>query len=273
MNRPSSLDRLQSAAAKLARAREHVDAITACVREYLNSTPYVISTTRESDTNRLTYFVASVKPTPTRVSALIGDAIHNLRSALDHVAYQLVWVAVGTPPSTRVYFPIGDNRERYLEQRRHQLKGALSDAIAAVDAVKPYHGGNDLLWQLHKLNNIDKHRMLLTAGSVYQSFNIGPRMSRDLRNLMADVHDGSSETDFPSVNLFLQPKNKKFPLEAGDRLLTDLPDAEPDPTLQFQFSLSFGEQGIVYGEPIIETMAAMLKCVEELLSTFKSHLQ
>ena len=34
-------------------------------------------------------------------------------------------------------------------------------AIAAIDALKPYRGGDDLLWQLHRLENVDKHRVLI----------------------------------------------------------------------------------------------------------------
>ncbi|MEO6924137.1 MAG: hypothetical protein ABI142_09955 [Bryocella sp.] len=217
--------------------------------------------------------MASVKPTPARISAMIGDAIHNLRSALDHVAYQLVWVSLGRQPTGHVYFPIADDREKYEVQRSRQLHGARPAAIAAVDAVTPYRGGNDLLWQLHKLNNVDKHRVLLTSGSAYQSVNIGPRMTRQMQELMATMPGEGSNAEFPAMDLFLRPANQLFPLKAGDALFTDLPNAELDPKLQFQFSLSFGERDIVFGEPIVETISSMLKCVEDMLPSFCVHLQ
>jgi hypothetical protein len=46
-------------------------------------------------------------------------------------------------------------------------------AVAAIDALKPYKGGNDVLWQLHELNNVDKHRLILTVGSAVRSTDLG----------------------------------------------------------------------------------------------------
>ncbi len=37
------------------------------------------------------------------------------------------------------------------------------DAVAENDKLKPYKGGNDLLWGIHELDNIDKHRSLFTV--------------------------------------------------------------------------------------------------------------
>ena len=38
------------------------------------------------------------------------------------------------------------------------------EAVKAIDRLKPYGGGNDFLWRLHGLNNIDRHRLLFTVG-------------------------------------------------------------------------------------------------------------
>ena len=46
-----------------------------------------------------------------------------------------------------------------------------ADAKEAIDALKPYGGGNDFLWRLHDLNNIDKHRLLFTVdpNTIFQA--------------------------------------------------------------------------------------------------------
>ena len=36
------------------------------------------------------------------------------------------------------------------------------EAVEAIDRLKPYKGGNDLLWKIHALNNLDKHRAIFT---------------------------------------------------------------------------------------------------------------
>jgi hypothetical protein len=60
------------------------------------------------------------------------------------------------------------------------------EAIDAIDATKPYAGGNDALWRIHKLNNVDKHRLLITVGSMVRSVDIGSDMTRRMRKAFPD---------------------------------------------------------------------------------------
>jgi hypothetical protein len=39
-----------------------------------------------------------------------------------------------------------------------------ADAIQAIDDLKPYKEGNLALWKLRELDNIDKHRVILSVG-------------------------------------------------------------------------------------------------------------
>ncbi|MBA5865836.1 MAG: hypothetical protein GDA67_03955 [Nitrospira sp. CR1.3] len=266
-------DRLELISVKVDRAKEHLATISADLRAYLDSKPYAVGAKRAPDTRRLIYSVAGVRPTPLRISAVLGDAIHNLRSALDHLAYQLVWVGSGKKPSSHVYFPIADDRARYIEQRRQQLKGATPTAIATLDALMPYKGGNDALWRLHKLNNVDKHRVLLTAGSAFRSVNIGAHMSREMQKHLASPPMADKFSGMPAVDLFLRPADRLFPLKTGDELLIDGPDAEMNDKLEFRFEVAFGEQDIAFGDPIVETLTSMVQLVEDILPKFEPHLQ
>jgi hypothetical protein len=101
---------------------------------------------------------------PFDVLPAAGDVIHNLRSALDHLANQLV-LANGSQPSLRTEFPIAKDFRTYKTEKRAKVKGMSKRAKAAIDALKPYKGGNDALWRLHDLDNIDKHRSLFTLFS------------------------------------------------------------------------------------------------------------
>lgn len=263
---------LDSSLAKIGRAKEHLSSLQSEARQYLASEPYKIATRRDPESRRLIYFMSEVRSTPPRLSAMIGDVIHNLRAALDHLAYQLVWVGGGKVPGSHVYFPIADSRELYREQRRKQLKGATPNAIAAVDALTPYRGSNDVLWKLHKLNNVDKHRVLLTAGASFDSVNIGPQMSRQMEQLMNSIPERKEAIKFPPIDLFLRPADRLFPLKPGDELYIDAPDAPPDERLQFRFELGFGEKDVVYGDPLLETLATMVRTVEGIVPSFERHL-
>jgi hypothetical protein len=100
--------------------------------------------------------------------ASAGDIVHNLRSALDHLAHQLVLVgSPGKEPTRRIEFPIAKDFATYEKDKRAKVEGMRQDAIAAIDALKPYKGGNDDLWRIHELDNIDKHRGLFTIGRDY----------------------------------------------------------------------------------------------------------
>ncbi len=79
----------------------------------------------------------------------------------------------GVEPSQEVGFPICASAEIYESAKGRKLKAMRPDAIKKINSVKPYKGGNDALWKLHKFNNIDKHRALLTIGSDYLMRGVG----------------------------------------------------------------------------------------------------
>jgi hypothetical protein len=114
---------------------------------------------------------------------IVGDCLFNLRSALDHLACQLVILDGKTSTEEdNTTFPIRDSR---LNRKRNprppiQLKPAVlsCDILDAIEAVQPYCDTGDPpddprfnpLWCLHRLNIIDKHRQLLV---VVHTLNLG----------------------------------------------------------------------------------------------------
>jgi hypothetical protein len=101
---------------------------------------------------------------------LAGDVVHNLRVALDHLAQQLA--LIGCPTLTQkelrgVEFPIAETHAKYESDKARKVKGMRSEAVLAIDTLKPYKGGNEVLWRLHELDNIDKHRTLFTLGTDF----------------------------------------------------------------------------------------------------------
>src|SRR5208283_3271512 len=107
---------------------------------------------------------------PVDVISAAGDIVHNLRSALDHLAYQLA--EVGTPgkePSRRVEFPIAKDAATYKAEKARKVEGIRPEAVKVIDALQPYKGGcnGDALWRIHELDNIDKHRAHFRVGYDY----------------------------------------------------------------------------------------------------------
>jgi hypothetical protein len=101
--------------------------------------------------------------------AAAGDIVNNLRSSLDHLVYQL---ADAFDPNCdprvleTISFPIGEDLAEYKSLKRRIVKVIHPDAIKLIDDLKPYKSGDNPLWLLNKLNNISKHRMLLTVGEI-----------------------------------------------------------------------------------------------------------
>lgn len=91
-----------------------------------------------------------------------GDFASNLRSALDHLAWQLVMLN-GQKPSPNTCFPVCESDNSHSRRYFTRCTADMNeDAISILEAMQPYHAGKDfrstVLWRLNKLWNIDKHR-------------------------------------------------------------------------------------------------------------------
>ncbi len=252
---------------KFERAKQHIRDLNAATKTFLDTHPYVVRTKRNPQTRQLIYYLADVRKTPPVIAAITGDALQNLRSALDHLAYHLFRVGAGdTAMPYHVYFPIFDSAAEYRAKVHEKVKGMRKDAIEAIDAVKPYKGGNDTLWRLHKLNNIDKHRFVITVGSAFRSFNLGAHMEKTFESTFPELK-GPKLPPF-----FIKPADRLFPLKAGDELFIDGPDSEVNEKMEFRFDIAFGEPQIVEGEPILPTLHELANHIDALIQSFRPHL-
>lgn len=102
------------------------------------------------------------------VIAGAGDVIHNLRSALDHLAWELAKWKTGLPQKpNKCCFPIGWSFDNYKDIKQGgAIAGMSPEAKKAIDDLRPYKGpdGNEPLWRIHYLDIVDKHRHILIAG-------------------------------------------------------------------------------------------------------------
>jgi len=135
-----------------------------------------------------TWYKISVSPPlkespPLRFSVICGDTVHNLRSALDHLVWQLVLSEGRKRPGSRNFFPIYTDFDDFIREVRSRKKksrpGPLEginpkgDAWTFIEDLQPYKRrelGMDprahQLAVLNRLSNTDKHRTL----HVYMAF-------------------------------------------------------------------------------------------------------
>lgn len=162
---------------KLDRADRHLQEIEGAVTADLLDA-YTVETQFNTEMNKWVYVITNVTHPPVELGVIVGDFVHNLRSSLDHLVYQLVEVA-GGDHSVKSSFPIFADSARYRDESSGRkclrqidpARGAKIDAtyLGEIDALQPHAAGrggaSDPLWLLSELSNIDKHR-ILHAGIV-----------------------------------------------------------------------------------------------------------
>jgi len=249
-----------SLGSKVERAKHHIEDLQAAINAF--SDPYSVIAKIDPQTSELVYYLESFKPIPDTIPLICGDAIHNLMSALDHLAYRVVMIDTnGCPPKEfGIYFPIGDSAKHYESRRGRKVEGARPETLAAFDALKPYKGGNDLLWALHRLDNIDKHRLVLTITGQFQGINIVRLFDRQFEMLPKDSRPnfGTRVFDSPRIKI----------MEAGMELFRDRCGAKFDPKLEFGFGIAFNEPEVVKGKSVLETLHQLQNLVENIISAF-----
>jgi len=263
----SQHERLALARLKIERANNHIDCLNAEVRAFFDTNPYKVANKRDPDTRRLIYYIESVQSVPVTIAAITGDALHCLRAALDHLAQQLYLAGTGNAKGYRdqTSFPIAKSAKEFKSGLARKVEGMRQEAVDAICALEPYHGGKGSdLWTLHRLNNIDKHRLILTVGSAFRSVDLGALMTAQMGKLLGKT--------LPALDAFFRPADNLFPLEVGQELLIDDIDAEPNEKMQFRFDVGINEVGLIEGSPVLETVVAFRDRVSDVVDSFSRYL-
>ncbi len=174
---------LQSARLKLDRASEHIEAVEEAVDCWRGTKAGSVSREIDPKTGH-TVRRAQIKESPAfeRISLLAGDAVQNLRAALDHAVYALAQRQLGTIPldvEGMLMYPIVGNENSkgepvdgavIFDQEAHRrLRGVPDGARTFIQEEQPYHWDDGyvfhLLWVIHDLSRIDKHRRLAVAAA------------------------------------------------------------------------------------------------------------
>lgn len=146
---------------KLVRANHHIEHLEKIFGEFEALEDKRIRSQRVHDGIR------SIGNLPVYVSAILGDAVHNLRVALDH-AYALLTVANGGTPGRRTMFPTGTNlagiKSRIGGQSpEHHPSQTVVDFI--LKEFEPIPDGKLSLYELHRLDIQDKHTSIIMIAS------------------------------------------------------------------------------------------------------------
>lgn len=157
---------------KQARAESLIAVLQAEVERFLSRNPFSFRhTTEPGDGGATVHRVLAVvrEEPPVEWAPIIGDAVHNLRSALDHA----VWAMAD--PAERIdraaQFPIYASEANYEENAPRLLAGVSPRRQELIRSEQPFHWPDpNRAWHplglLQWLDNDDKHRTLHTLAVV-----------------------------------------------------------------------------------------------------------
>jgi hypothetical protein len=159
-------DLLRQVRRKFSRADEHIDALHEGVQGWCAANTNSGVTEDDPVTgDRVLRLKLKARPPVLDWGVLIGDALHNMRSGLD----QLAWVLGGNPPRNpkTSEFPIYIDAEKFKAKGLKAIRGVPAPARKVMVGVQPCERRKtaksrerDPLWVLHELSNEDKHRLL-----------------------------------------------------------------------------------------------------------------
>ncbi len=185
---------------------------------------------------------------------LIGDAIHNMRAALDLMACDLV--RLNGKRFDNVSFPFAQTASALEQQIKDKnFKRAHPDAVALLRSLKPYKDKGDVaLRAIHDLDIMDKHQALLPAVSAGQT-----------RPVRLVTEDG--EQTLPSFQSALID-------EGGTTIIVVAPRSSNFPVgtqIPANFSLIFVKEVTFRGLQVSLVLQILLTAASRVLNTFETH--
>lgn len=157
---------------KLRRARHHVADLAAQIDAYIASDPLYFEMVEADEAagfqSGKKWVVRVRQEVPPEFSAIIGDAIHNLRTALDLLACELV--RSNGKSDKDVHFPFAESATALAEAiKKRNMDRANAAVVALLQTSAPYKGGNEALRAIHDLDIMDKHQALIPRSDMIEA--------------------------------------------------------------------------------------------------------
>ncbi len=272
MNRHDAHHPLFGCTLKLRRAHEHLEALDGLVQSFRRRDPHEIRTYFDAEAQEcLVWTRIREEPLP-EWSLIIGDIVHNLRSSLDHLAYQLV-IKNQREPTDRTSFPIFHNdpftnNPEGTRAWRDRVEGMHEDDVALIKSLQPYQRRydpeaeppeDDTLFTLNALWNADKHRELILTSIFYT----GPEFGIErIGNYAVEVLE--QRPSAPCEDRAIVARYKLTPLLPDTVIL----NAEVDVNLEGAFEIALIERSLPDPLKILPVLRIMSRRVSDVVDDF-----
>jgi hypothetical protein len=245
---------------RLDRALYHLEGFKAERAAWRETGPHSYWTERDAERGKKVIWARVIKPPPVSLSLIAGDCIHNLRAALDNLAYELALANTeGSLPSRvadRSGFPIFHEnpaeakRPNSLERFNDMIGGIDPLAKTIIEGLQPYTRGDEFrshpLWQLNKLESMDKHRLPhvvtlnnISALSFFDPEGIG---TNEVKTLFGYFDSSAPIAEYPAFDSTGAEGNVHF-------------------TAAFDVCFSYGVPDLLVGESIVGTLEGFCRYI------------
>jgi hypothetical protein len=249
------MSRIDGIRLKIERAKQHIRELDAAIRSFGDSEPYTLALKHKPEIHHVALYVSSMQPIPQSIAPIIGDAIHNFRSAFDHLAWQLVEVGGGIP-NKDTFFPICQTPQQYSSAiGKGEIRKIPMGAKKILSDIQPNNGGDQTIWHIHELDRIDKHRLLITTEVGFPKWRI----------VIDKIRGLEIGWDEP----------RPVPLVVGYEVVnvpTDTYHRTGHENFKLSVDVAFGQSEIVPGKPVLETLNHMADFVDGIVRQLEPFL-
>ena len=155
----SGYDLFRSATLKIERANQHISDLDTAFKAFAGGHKYEIVVHGNVKRGELFFEIIRLDDLPEGLGPVLGDAIHNLRSALDHAMWQLIGLEQGTR-NRQLKFPTGDTKGKF----EAACKGIMTPEQSTNPFLKSLEiypsGAGELIYWLGQLDNAEKHTVI-----------------------------------------------------------------------------------------------------------------
>jgi hypothetical protein len=253
---------------KYDRAQNQIVALNKMIDSYAaNQTPITIRQKFEADQQAWVCRIETVPDLPEEWGLLIGEILHNLRGALDHLVWDLAILENGVEPVTPsgrgiTQFPICGDESSWKDPSIVRMTAPLgAHHRALIEDRQPYHGWDGKrphpLLTLERLSNTDKHRTLRAVALAAEKL----RASGDSKG--QDCYWLGDTRIAAILGCPIQPNTEllRIPLRVTG----------PNPKMEVELGISV-TIGLEDGTPIQDTLDDIAAFVRETLELFETDL-
>jgi hypothetical protein len=153
---------------KIQRAKQHINDLNRIFAAFVGGKTHLVFIEHDAESGDDLLKVKGTKRLEDDFVLTLGDAVHNLRTALDYVMNDIEFATTGQR-TAYTKFPVYPTRDALEAAANGAMKQKVPKEVidCIVHTIQPYKGGNgNPLWCLHELDIEDKHRLQIANTEI-----------------------------------------------------------------------------------------------------------